>query len=159
MKKTVFKFRAVVIVVIAALSLCFFSACKEKEDEIITIKGKVLSILSPCHGNQIIISVENIQNIGTSGTLSLSQDSVLAFQNSIGIPLFYKFDDAASINYQVEGLEKIDNLIEGGTITFECKVKTLAEDALFQSNVNCLNLWGSPNVPLYIVTKVIKYQN
>lgn len=146
-----------IIAVVALLSMSFFSACEEKDDVII-VEGTVLSILHPCYGNSILISVEN-NNIGANGNFAISNDSTLEFQNAIGIPLFYKFDDSTSINYQMEGFDKIKNLTQDGKIKFECKLKSSSDDILFESNVICPMLYSSPNVPLYVVTKVINYQN
>lgn len=146
-----------IIAVVALLSVSFFSACEEKDDVII-VEGTVLSILHPCYGNSILISVKN-NNIGANGNFAISNDSTLEFQNAIGIPLFYKFDDSTSINYQMAGFDKIKNLTQDGKIKFECKLKSSSDDTLFESNVICPMLYSSPNVPLYVVTKVINYQD
>jgi hypothetical protein len=139
---------------VIGFSLIGFGGCEKTDvsEDTSTIKGKIVSFVPPCLGNGILISVENIQNFGETGTFFYNTvDSFINYQNAIFVPLFDK--------YEVEGNDKVTQLTAGSSIEFECRVKTDEDDSLFYSNQVCPAIYMPVTAPRYVITKIINYKN
>jgi len=138
------------IILVTILFSALFVNCNEAKVDKSAIEGKIVALLPPCQGNGILISVENIQNFGESGSFIYYSDSLIYYQNSIVVPYFDK---------SIEGGNKIPSLLsDGDELIFECRIKTDADDSLFYSNIVCNMDLIPPSAPRYIITKIISYQ-
>ena len=114
-------------------------------------EGSIVSILPPCLGNGLLISVENIENFGETGSFMYGDGSLINYQNAIVVPYFSR--------YFIENSNLITSSISiGDKLIFECRIKTEADDPLFQSIVVCTANIIPPSAPRYIVTKILNYQ-
>ena len=147
--------KKLIYLIIPALMLVVssFSGCEQTVDDadIFTVEGTIVSILF-CQGNGYLISVENIQNFGETGSFQYGGgDALINYQNAIVVPLF---DPSA-----IEGGNRImPPICAGDKLEFECRIKTNADDYLFYSDVVCTANFIPPSAPRYIITKILNYQ-
>jgi hypothetical protein len=116
------------------------------------IEGEIVSFVSPCQGFGLLISVDNIQNFGETGSYPYNaSDSLINYTNAILVPFF---------NDSIEGINLItSSVLEGDKLKFECRKAVTEEDfSLFFNNYVCLAIYGPIPVPRYVITKIINYQ-
>jgi hypothetical protein len=153
MKKTYTKTVIPALLFLFGCALIGLSGCeKEKESSDTFIEGTVISLVSPCQGNGVLISVDNIPNFGETGLFYYNSiDSVVNYQNAILVPHF-----TASI----EGSDLITPPISAGNkLKFECRVATEADYLLFAYEHPCTMNTMPVSAPRYVITKIINYQN
>jgi hypothetical protein len=149
------KFKILIILLPALLLvMAIFSGC-EKQDNLntFTVQGKIVSLVPPCEGNGILISVENIQDFGVTDSFMFNAVVLINYENAILVPFFDK--------YKVKGSYKIKHpIIEGSSIEFECRAATEADYSLFAYyEYPCLAIYGPVSAPCYVITKIINYHN
>jgi hypothetical protein len=132
------------------LGMLSFCGCKKDKDAF-TVEGTVVVLVDPCDGNGILISVENIENFGKTGTLYLPSNPT-NYENAILVPYFHK-DSIKNSNLITYPLQAGDKL------KFECRLATEDEyhRLFFYDGICTANHFPLPSsFPRYIITKFSK---
>ena len=144
----------------------FFTGCeKEKEgvkdkSEIHTLnlQGTVNKIIDPCHGDGIVIDINNIDSIGKyQGYFKCCSETVY-YNNSIFIPSFYKHSNG-NLKYPVKGENYLKDLTIGSSISMICRPATSDDDSLFEVDVVCTANHYPVDCPKYIVESINYVKN
>lgn len=135
------------------LAIVSFSGCKKTivpHSDVLTVEGTIVAYLFACQGNGILISVENIPNLGRTDSFMYNNKWLINYQNAIIVN---------HINDSIEGSNLVTVQIPaGGKLKFECRIITEADVYLFDHNEICLMNMGPPDAPYYIITKILNYQ-
>ena len=156
MKLNAIKIALAAIVVVGMISTI---SCKKveslNENSLIELKGKINTVLDPCHGS-IIFDVESHDNIGQYGTYECCGNIFVSLNNSIEIPYFNNWETGTML--PISGIELLNDFTSDNEITMRCRIATDSTDeALFMNpNFVCTGNHIPIHLPRYVIESIVE---
>lgn len=136
------------------IGLMAFSCEKEKQLPANQAEGTIVANLHRCYGYSVLIEIDNPQGIGNEGTyMAVGEPGPeVKYTNAIGVPYFERIPDLITNAQDSVGTWL---RFEYRELTSEERNSQIFVDTAFHGI--CNELYGPPDVPMYIITKVIDH--